>query len=86
MVFMKIKLINIGNSKGVRLSKALIQQYNISEDIQLELRENGILLKPVSKPRTGWLEQFEKAVKPTESQEKNWNEAGNQFDEEEWTW
>jgi len=83
---MKIKLINIGNSKGLRLSKALIQQYNITEDIQLELKEDGILLKPLTKPRTGWSEQFEKAVKPIENQEKNWIEAHNRFDKEEWTW
>jgi len=83
---MKIKLINIGNSKGLRLSKALIQQYNITEDIQLELKEDGILLKPVNKPRSGWSEQFEKSVKPIEKQEKNWMEASNRFDKEEWTW
>ena len=83
---MKIKLINIGNSKGLRLSKALIQQYNITEDIQLELKEDGILLKPFTKPRTGWSEQFEKSVKPIEKQEKNWIEARNRFDKEEWTW
>jgi len=83
---MKIKLINIGNSKGLRLSKALIQQYNITEDIQLELKEDGILLKPITKPRSGWSEQFEKAVKPIEKQEKNWMEAHNRFDKEEWTW
>jgi antitoxin MazE len=83
---MKIKLINIGNSKGLRLSKALIQQYNITEDIQLELKEDGILLKPITKPRSGWSEQFEKSVKQIEKQEKNWMEARNRFDKEEWTW
>ena len=83
---MKIKLINIGNSKGLRLSKSLIQQYNINENIQLELREDGILLKPVSKPRSGWLEQFEKASKTAVSKENNWNTAPNNFDKEEWTW
>lgn len=83
---MKIKLINIGNSKGLRLPKTIIQQYKLGEDIQVELQEDGILLKPLTKLRTGWLEQFEKAVKPIEQQEKNWMEARNRFDKEEWTW
>ena len=83
---MKIKLINIGNSKGLRLPKTIIQQYNITDDLQLELKEDGILLKPFTKPRTGWSEQFEKVVKPIEKQEKNWMEAHNRFDKEEWTW
>ena len=83
---MKIKLINIGNSKGLRLPKTIIQQYKIGEDLQIELQEDGILLKPLTKPRTGWSEQFENAVKPNEKQEKNWIEARNRFDKEEWTW
>lgn len=83
---MKIKLINIGNSKGLRLPKALIQQYNISDDLQIELKEDGILLKPITRLRSGWSEQFEKAVKLNEPQEKKWNEAPNRFDKEEWTW
>ena len=83
---MKIKLINIGNSKGLRLPKTIIQQYKIGEDLQIELQEDGILLKPLTKPRAGWSEQFEKAVKPIEKQEKNWMEARNRFDKEEWTW
>ena len=83
---MKIKLITIGNSKGLRLPKTIIQQYKIGEDLQIELQEDGILLKPLTKPRTGWLEQFEKEVKPIEKQEKNWMEASNRFDKEEWTW
>jgi antitoxin MazE len=83
---MKIKLINIGNSKGLRLPKALIQQYNISDDLQIELKEDGILLKPITRLRSGWSVQFEKAVKLNEPQEKKWNEAPNRFDKEEWTW
>jgi antitoxin MazE len=83
---MKIKLITIGNSKGLRLPKTIIQQYKIGEDLQIELQEDGILLKPLTKPRTGWLEQFEKEVKPIEKQEKNWMESRNRFDKEEWTW
>ena len=83
---MKIKLINIGNSKGLRLPKALIQQYNISDDLQIELKEDGILLKPITRLRSGWSVQFEKAVKLNEPQEKKWNEAPNLFDKEEWTW
>jgi len=83
---MKIKLINIGNSKGLRLPKAIIQQYNISDDLQIELKEDGILLKPITRLRSGWSVQFEKAVKLNEPQEKKWNEAPNRFDKEEWTW
>lgn len=83
---MKIKLINIGNSKGLRLPKSIIQQYKIGEDLQIELQEDGILLKPLTKPRSGWLEKFQNEVKPIDQQEKKWMDARNRFDKEEWTW
>jgi len=56
------ELIQIGNSKGVRIPKALIEQAGL-EDTELELRvtKQGLLIKPVKQPRQGWKEAIEKA-------------------------
>lgn len=55
---MEIPVINIGNSKGIRLSKALLEQYNISDTIELILEKGRIILKPKSVPRKGWEKSF----------------------------
>ena len=55
---MEIPVINIGNSKGIRLSKALLEQYNISDTVELILEKGRIILKPKSIPRKGWEKSF----------------------------
>ena len=55
---MEVSVIKIGNSKGIRLSKELLDRYNIKDKIDLILEKGQILLKPVSKPRKGWEDSF----------------------------
>lgn len=83
---MKIKVISIGNSKGVRLPNAVLKQYKIGGELSLELHEDGIMLLPASKVREGWDEQFKKANVTSSAEEKQWINLENSFDEEEWTW
>ena len=57
---MEISIIKIGNSKGLRLSKTLLEKYNIKDKVELILKKGYIILKPISKPRKGWENQFKK--------------------------
>ncbi len=56
---MEISVINIGNSKGIRLSKTILEQYNINDTVELILEKEHIILKPKAKPRKGWGESFQ---------------------------
>jgi antitoxin MazE len=60
---MEISVIKIGNSKGIRLSKTLIDRYNIKDTVDLIMDKGQIILKPVSKPRKEWEKAFEKMAK-----------------------
>ncbi len=55
---MEISVIQIGNSKGVRLSKTLIEKYNIKDKVELILEKGQIIIKPISSPRKGWEKAF----------------------------
>jgi antitoxin MazE len=57
---MDISIIPIGNSKGIRLSKTLLQKYNITDKVELILEKGYIILKPIPKPRNGWEIAFKK--------------------------
>jgi antitoxin MazE len=57
---MELSVIQIGNSKGFRLSKTLIEKYNIKDKVELILEKGYIILKPVSTPRKGWEAAFKK--------------------------
>ncbi|WLD23967.1 AbrB/MazE/SpoVT family DNA-binding domain-containing protein [Flavobacterium dauae] len=57
---MELSVINIGNSKGIRLSKTILEKYNINEKIELILEKGYIILKPKTEPRKDWEKAFKK--------------------------
>lgn len=57
---MEIPIINIGNSRGIRLSKTILEKYSITDKIELILEKGYIILKPKSEPRKGWDNAFRK--------------------------
>ncbi|HRN49001.1 MAG TPA: AbrB/MazE/SpoVT family DNA-binding domain-containing protein [Niabella sp.] len=57
---MEISVINIGNSKGIRLSKTILEKYSINDKIELILEKSYIILKAKAEPRKGWDKAFKK--------------------------
>lgn len=55
---MDIAVIPIGNSKGIRLSKTILEKYNITDKVELILEQDYIILKSKSEPRSGWDKAF----------------------------
>lgn len=53
-----IKLISIGNSKGIRLPKALLQKYGWSDSLVLEETDQGISLYSREKNKLSWQETY----------------------------
>lgn len=62
---MELSIINIGNSKGIRLSKTILEKYGMYDKVELVLEQGYIILKPKLEPRKNWEETF-----------KNMNENG----------
>ena len=57
---MKIPVIPIGNSKGIRLSKTILEKYSIQDSLEIILEEDYIVLKPSTQAREGWDQAFKK--------------------------
>ncbi len=55
---MQVPIVQIGNSKGIRLSKTLLDKYQFTDKVELVLEEGYILLKPIAKPRQNWDKAF----------------------------
>lgn len=51
---MRSRVIKIGNSQGIRIPKPILEQTGIVEDVELEVEENQIIIRPISNPRAGW--------------------------------
>ena len=57
---METSIIKIGNSKGLRLSKTILEKYNIKEKVELILEKGQIILRPIEEPRKNWDIEFKK--------------------------
>lgn len=57
---MEISVIKIGNSKGFRLTKALLDKYNITDKVELILEQNQFIVRPVAAPRKDWEKAFKR--------------------------
>ena len=55
---MEISVIKIGNSKGLRLSKEILERYKIKDKVELIFEKGYIILKPKKQPRQGWEKAF----------------------------
>ncbi len=60
---MEVSIIPIGNSKGIRLTKTLLEKYNITDSVELILEKGFIVLKPIQEPRKNWEKSFKKMHK-----------------------
>ena len=57
---MELSVIRIGNSKGIRLTKSILERYGIVDRVELIFEKGRIILKPISNPRYGWEDAFRK--------------------------
>ncbi len=82
---MVVPIVPIGNSKGIRLPKAILEQLQISDKLDLEIEDQRIILKPINRaPREGWVEAFEKMHERNEDTILMPEERMNETFEWEW--
>jgi antitoxin MazE len=55
---LELKVVPIGNSRGVRLPKAVLDKYAIRDAVLVEEREDGLLLRSKKDKRLSWEETF----------------------------
>ena len=78
---MHIDIVAIGNSKGIRIPKAVLEQCGFGENADLSIEDGKIILSPIKKSRAGWAETFKEA-----DDALLMGDFPNEFDKNEWTW
>lgn len=78
----------IGNSQGILLPRAVLQQAGIEGAVDIEIADGALILRAVKNhPRDGWEAAFARASNDTDKPEGDlFDGAANQFDQIEWTW
>jgi antitoxin MazE len=58
MITIQVSIVQVGNSKGIRLSKTLLDKYKITNKVELIFENDYIILKSVTEPRKNWENAF----------------------------
>ena len=82
---MKTKLIRIGNSRGVRIPKPLIEEAGLEDEVRLSVVESGLMIEGAPSPRAGWDEAAQKVRERGEDGLIDEPTPTN-FDDSEWVW
>ncbi len=83
---MKLKLVRVGNSEGIRIPKPLIEQCRFGDTVEVTVKDGCVVISAERKPRQGWEEAF-RSAKPAGDEEMLLAGAiPNEFDREEWQW
>ena len=82
---MKTRLVRIGNSRGVRIPKPLLDQVGLEDEVELRVVENGIVIQPARAPRANWAEAAKRLHQRGEDGLLD-EPTSTRFDETEWEW
>jgi antitoxin MazE len=56
---MLVSIVQIGNSKGIRLPKSILRELNITDKVEMTINKDELIIKKADrKPRQGWNEAF----------------------------
>ena len=82
---MRTNIIEVGNSKGIRIPKAILEQCHIKKEVFLQVEDNNVIISPVKKkPRTGWVQYFKKMRENNE--DRLIIEDKTELEMEDWEW
>jgi len=84
---MKASVVRIGNSRGIRIPKTLLEQCRLGGTVELEVRQGELVVRPAAKPRSGWEEAFrEMAQRGDDALLDRESLPSTRWDKTEWKW
>ena len=79
---MRTRLIRIGNSRGVRLAKPLLEQAGLEDEVEIRVKPGAVVITAATSPRAGWADAAAKhpAAGLLDAP------SATRFDDGEWAW
>ena len=80
-------IVRIGNSRGIRLPKSILDQCRLEDRVEIEVEDNTLIIKPANAPRCGWENAFRGMAQYDDDKLLD-ADAGlsKEWDESEWRW
>ena len=85
---MKTRIVNIGNSQGVRIPKPLLEQTGLHGEVEITAENTSLVIRPVRRPREGWAAAFKEMAERGDDALLDITVANSLsgWDENEWEW
>lgn len=82
---MRAEIIKIGNSKGLRIPKTLIEQCGFKNVVDLRIEDHSLVISPLKNLREGWEDSCKKMAQNNEDMLLDVGSIENSWDNE-WEW
>ncbi|HEU4325197.1 MAG TPA: AbrB/MazE/SpoVT family DNA-binding domain-containing protein [Roseiflexaceae bacterium] len=82
----RTRLVRIGNSQGIRIPKVMLDQLDLTDTIELEVRDNQLVVRAARTARADWAAQFQKMAERQDDQLLDPDVAPTSWEETEWEW
>ena len=84
---MKVSIVQIGNSRGIRIPKAVFEQCQFEDQVDMEVQNQELVIRSAPRIREGWGDAFramaeageDKLLEPVTGSSSSWDDA-------EWEW
>jgi antitoxin MazE len=83
---MKVDLVRIGNSRGIRIPRAVIEQCGFGDTVELRVERDHLVISPERHVREGWRNAFASAGAPVADELLLDSVEPSTFDQDEWEW
>ena len=83
---MRVELVRLGNSRGIRIPRPIIEQCGFGDTVELSVDKNRVIIAPDRLPRQGWDEVFRAAGSGQTDEVPLADLPPNEFDSQEWEW
>ena len=82
---LKERIIQIGNSRGIRIPKMWLEQLNFREEVELTIEAEQIVIRPAQPPRQGWEQHFRAMAAQGDDRLLD-PLAATEWERDEWEW
>ena len=84
---MKTRIVQIGNSKGIRIPKPLLEQAGLQGEVEIRVEHNTLVIRPAKTPRAGWAAAFREMSRRGDDTLLDASHPSlTRWDEDEWEW
>jgi len=84
---MRTRIVRIGNSRGVRIPKPLLEQAGLGQEVELTVEDSRIVIAPARRARAGWAEAFQEMHARGDDRLLDQDSLSpTRFDKTEWEW